>query len=707
MRLGVGICAAICAALTLSSAPEALARTQALVVGVSGYPQLDQRLRLTGPRNDSRAVANALARFGVPTDDITVLADGVSGLDEGISVEGPATRAAILGAFDRLAAGAQPGDLVVFYFSGHGTQAADQDGDELGGADEIFLPYDAGKAEDGTSLAAIVDDELNERVEAILAKGADFFGIIDACTSATGFRDIGDAAVKVRRVAPEIVGLDPGTGEAGKGFSRLRAHDDASGRGRAAFFYAAQEGEAALETPAKNGAPDESYGIFTFNLLKRLAENPGMSYRRVHQAVVSDIKRSSLMATQTPDLEGTLLDEPMLRLGSGQTARQWPIYNGDLSAGLLDGLGEGAVLALYDDPAAPDDAALARGVLETAGATRSVVTRIAPECAGAAAEACGALPDDATWKKGRWARLVEPGVDFSLTLSEPVRVDPGDGRDYGPAIAALTQALEQPAVKARVSTRSHGYDMAVGLVDGKLAFAPAAGLIDSDGPGTSPRLTLPLEPGDARTAVADALGRMARALAVQRLGDRLAPGSLGLETQVLVRRVKQADAASDVCPELDDEAYAPAEPAGAETRFRACDVLAVSLKNSGRRAVDVTVLMVGNDFSIVPVWPTEGEINRMRIGETRTAEVLQMQPDGKAGESRLVFIAVPGINRAHVIFDALEQEGVRATPDDAPAIADAKELLARALSGSGTRAASMPAGLAEDMAVEVVPFRFE
>ena len=44
-----------------------------------------------------------------------------------------------------------------------------------------------------------------------------------------------------------------------------------------------------------------------------------------------------------------------------------------------------------------------------------------------------------------------------------------------------------------------------------------------------------------------------------------------------------------------------------------------------------------------------------------------MEPNPTAAaEERLVFLAIPGVNRSHTAFTDLEQEGLRAAPDDAP-----------------------------------------
>ncbi len=136
-------------------------------------------------------------------------------------------------------------------------------------------------------------------------------------------------------------------------------------------------------------------------------------------------------------------------------------------------------------------------MVEQAGASRAVVTPIAYPCA----DSCSAPADPAPFKKARFARLVEPGADLGIILSEPIRLDPADGFDYAPAIDALRSAIDSEALKARVSTRLTGYDIAVGLVDGKLAFAATGGAIDQHGPGSSARLTLSSNPKAATAEV--------------------------------------------------------------------------------------------------------------------------------------------------------------------------------------------------------------
>ena len=235
-----------------------------------------------------------------------------------------------------------------------------------------------------------------------------------------------------------------------------------------------------------------------------------------------------------------MLDEPVLGLAGPVPARQWQVmYGGKLQGGVLEGLTTGSILALYDDAAAPDDRAgrlwrdRQRGRYQEPGPARGQAMRRRQGVCATAAAGRGGLQARPLRAAGA------AGVDLGLVLSEPVRVDPADGKDYTVAIDALREAVASGPMAARVSMRASGYDIAVGLVDGKLAFSPAGGMIDRNGPGSSPRLTLPDDPQAARAKVEEAIDRMARATALQRLGGagrqrslaRPRAGNLDLEEQ--------------------------------------------------------------------------------------------------------------------------------------------------------------------------------
>jgi metacaspase-1 len=140
-------------------------RIRAVLVGVDVYER-PEFPPLTGCANDVALVRRVLKRyFGVPNEDIHVL------------VNQRATRARILDRLELIVRSAQQDDVVVFYFSGHGSQIRDRDGDELSdGLDELLCPYDM----DWDRERYIVDDELDELFREI-PPGAVLEVFLDCC----------------------------------------------------------------------------------------------------------------------------------------------------------------------------------------------------------------------------------------------------------------------------------------------------------------------------------------------------------------------------------------------------------------------------------------------------------------------------------------------------------------------------------------------
>lgn len=78
-----------------------------------------------------------------------------------------------------LVQGCQPGDSLVFHFSGHGSQQRNYNGDEVDGYDETLCPIDF------ETRGMIVDDEINAVIVKPLPHGVKLHAIIDACHSGT------------------------------------------------------------------------------------------------------------------------------------------------------------------------------------------------------------------------------------------------------------------------------------------------------------------------------------------------------------------------------------------------------------------------------------------------------------------------------------------------------------------------------------------
>lgn len=144
---------------------------RALLVGINDYP--GNNSDLNGCVNDVTNMRDILKTYlGFGNDDIRMLADD------------RATKQNIMDRLEWMVVNAQPGDYMVFHFSGHGSQIRDRDGDELADQlDEILCPADM-----NWDNGYIVDDELGELLGR-LPEGCLLEVFLDACHSETGTRD--------------------------------------------------------------------------------------------------------------------------------------------------------------------------------------------------------------------------------------------------------------------------------------------------------------------------------------------------------------------------------------------------------------------------------------------------------------------------------------------------------------------------------------
>ncbi|XP_076950455.1 metacaspase-1-like [Bidens hawaiensis] len=78
-----------------------------------------------------------------------------------------------------LVLGCQPGDSLVFHYSGHGSRQRNYNGDEVDGYDETLCPLDH------KTQGMIVDDEINATIVRPLPCGVKLHAIVDSCYSGT------------------------------------------------------------------------------------------------------------------------------------------------------------------------------------------------------------------------------------------------------------------------------------------------------------------------------------------------------------------------------------------------------------------------------------------------------------------------------------------------------------------------------------------
>ncbi|MCR8724199.1 caspase family protein [Frigidibacter sp. ROC022] len=627
--------------LALGAASPALAEVRALLVGVSDYHSLDADLK--GPQNDVGLLADALLARGADPALIRVLTTPGARLAQGLAPAADPTRAAILAALDDLAAKAGPGDTVIFYYSGHGSQAPDQNGDEAGGYDEILLPSDSTgwRGAIGAVENAIVDDELQVKMQAILDTGAELVAILDACHSATGFRAVGGLG-EARYVSPQSLGIpEDGAGSDG-------GHIAPPLVGDFVFLYSSQSDERSFEYPiGDKDDPANWYGDFTRNLTAVLTSVPDLTWAQALAAAADGLKQE--LASQTPDGEGAL-DRPVFG-AAGATEGRMRIEGGRLMAGMLSGLAEGATVEIFDAAAG--------------GASLGIATLKDVQAAEAALDFDGALPATA------YAELRAPGRPAPLRLAPPVAADDGD---YSEALAMVAHIKDADLVDGLVWTEDD-YDMRLVLVDGEIAIVGRDGVLDPEGPGSSPRIKVT----DGQDVI---LGFLDRAVRLERLQAALSAAEgrkrgLSLPGTGLKVEAERLEAAKDgaECGEPDGLSM-KLKDRGAVSD---CDQVWLALKNNSRTAQDVTVLYVDRDMHVVPIWPQDGLSNRVAFGETVDVG-LQIEAAGlPGGVEQIIVIAVPARDGApRTVLTGLADAGQMREVGAAPGSATEDWLLAAA-----------------------------
>lgn len=182
-------------------------RRRALLIGIGEYQNFS---RLPGAPNDARTVAAFLVEHGgFATNDIRLLTDSEATRDNILS----AAREWLV---DETAAG----DEALLFFSGHGFQQWDEDGDEADRKDETLVPVDAYLGGDGQVQGMITDDEIGVLLDDL--EGRQVTVVIDACHSGTSTKGVGvddswQYAKTLRRPdgSPVRLAAGPDTSDAG------------------------------------------------------------------------------------------------------------------------------------------------------------------------------------------------------------------------------------------------------------------------------------------------------------------------------------------------------------------------------------------------------------------------------------------------------------------------------------------------------------
>lgn len=257
-------------------------------------------LRLTN-EDANRFAQTAKASYNIP--------------DENIRVVENARRTDFEKSFAWVKDKAGENDLVLFYYSGHGTHIPDDNGDEADERDEAIVPYDLADEDNWNNADKYIrDDQLKAWIDDIPAGAVVTF--FDSCFSGGMFKDFSQSGLLNGRPKffnqGKIAGKQPQyRGKALKGSKDLRdigisdgLENGTSGKTKYAMLAASQEFEYAIEAPNQGG-------MFTLGLYDTL-KDPGSA--KNWEEMSSNVSRSVLRSTggrQTPvteDPDGLLKD---------------------------------------------------------------------------------------------------------------------------------------------------------------------------------------------------------------------------------------------------------------------------------------------------------------------------------------------------------------------------------------------------------------
>lgn len=164
--------------LILMPAVEALAEQRALLVGVGHYSA--KGIDLPGIDLDLDRMQDTLNLMGFDDSQIHTLLDD------------QATSKNVIREIELwLQHDVEPEDRVIFYFSGHGSNVPDLDGDEPDEVDEVLVTHDVRRVTQNgvrTLTGVVTDDKLASLIEGIPSRNV--WVIVDACHSGTVTRNL-------------------------------------------------------------------------------------------------------------------------------------------------------------------------------------------------------------------------------------------------------------------------------------------------------------------------------------------------------------------------------------------------------------------------------------------------------------------------------------------------------------------------------------
>jgi hypothetical protein len=384
-----------------SSPPSApgTPRKLALLVGINTYKYSDRISTLAGSLNDVEEMRQVLVgKFEFAPENILVLKDA------------QATHAGIISAIqNHLIAQAQPGDIVVFDYSGHGSQMKDLTGKMINGMDETIVPWDsrdpAGKVFD------ISGAELHPLLLQLAKKTKNVTFILDSCHSGTLVR-----GARVRWVAADTRTPPPLPSYSVAATREVGATNEETSP-KFATIAAATSRESAFE----HFVDGKDHGALTYFLTRQLSSaKAGATYRDIMDNVAGNVTAN--YPGQHPSLEGAEADQYVFGDGSS-LARVYVTASPSLvnahqvtvSVGQVEGATAGSTYDVFPPGSkkfTPPGKPVARVRLASVGALSSEATILS---GGSIVPASRAVEREHQYGHSRLGVFLD-GVDSSATL---------------------------------------------------------------------------------------------------------------------------------------------------------------------------------------------------------------------------------------------------------------------------------------------------
>lgn len=224
-----------------------------------------------------------------------------------------ATRDAIINEFKQHLSKAGKGDVVLFYFCGHGAREAvgeEFKNWELDNAHETIVCYDSRSETDGKRVPDLADKELRYLISEVANQGdnspAHILVVFDCCHSSSGTRTLDDTE-GIRQIDDKAPARGYGDFCFGNDILSDQLSSETFPQGDHTFIAACLNTETAKEIPQKMSAVR---GLFTYSFIKELeSQNAALSYENLIQEVRTRVTGARL--SQTPQLEFIKGDNPL------------------------------------------------------------------------------------------------------------------------------------------------------------------------------------------------------------------------------------------------------------------------------------------------------------------------------------------------------------------------------------------------------------